>query len=470
MIIEQLVTTSVNPTAKWLPLAIEYWDLASHSWAVIGDIHSNKEQLLELLNQRQAYTGNIIDLPDKVAEVSFAQQQTLVAEEIKQDESDLLDEFDPGTLLVDMLKATGASEQQIAHYADQFELTGLLQQGFRSLSTGETRKLLIALALLQQPKLLLLQDPTEGIDEQTKPRIDEEFRRLTMQGVSIIMLVDRIADIPSWITHGALFEQGKLVIQGALEQLQQSDHWLRLNLQHPPEAIPPTLFSPPDLATGEPIFEIRNGDVSYGEKPVFRNFNWRVSQGENWRIIGPNGSGKSTLLKLVCGDHPQCYANWIRQFGLQRGSGESIWQIKQHIGLVSAEFHLNYRARVSVITVVLSGFFDSIGLYQQVTQHQTNHALDWLAWFQLAHLANEPFHQLSYGQQRLILVARALVKSPSLLILDEPLQGLDESSSQLVLTAINRIMAANISHLLYVSHRDEPMLEARCKVLQLPQQ
>lgn len=469
MIIEQLFTISPSPTKKWQPLVIEYWDLASHCWVVVGGIDSGKEQLMSLLNGNQAYSGSMIELPATIAEVSFAQQQALVEQEIQQDESDLLDQFDPGTLVCEMLKATGASEVNINHYVARFNLTDLLQHGFRSLSTGETRKLLVACALLRQPILLLLHDPLAGIDQQTKSSVLQEIQRSAQQGTQLILLADRLSDIPDWMSHGAIFEHGKLITNDSLARLQQSDCWLQLSLTMPAEAIPPALVTPDKLADSEPIFEIKQGNVSYGDKQIFANFNWRIDKGQHWRIIGPNGSGKSTLLKLVCGDHPQCYSNWIRQFGLQRGSGESIWQIKQHIGLVSAEFHLSYRARTSVIGAVLSGFFDSIGLYQEPSRHQTNHGLAWLAWFQLSHIANEPFHQLSYGQQRLVLIIRALVKSPSLLILDEPLQGLDERSAQLVLTAINRVMAAQVGQLLYVSHRDETMLEAHCQILQLPQ-
>ena len=144
-----------------------------------------------------------------------------------------------------------------------------------------------------------------------------------------------------------------------------------------------------------------------------------------------------------------------------------LWDIKKHIGLVSSEFHLNYRAQVNTITVVVSGFFDSIGVYKEVSDYQTLHALAWLNWFQLGHFANQPFSTLNYGQQRLVLIVRALVKSPHLLILDEPLQGLDDTAAQRVLAAINQIIEAGVSQLLYVSHRDEPGLHARCKILNL---
>ncbi|MBW8190962.1 ATP-binding cassette domain-containing protein [Neiella marina] len=467
MLIQQLTTDRRNQTRGKPPLIIERWDLANVSWAVVGNNDSGKEQLLDILRGDLLYQGSISGATSPVAEVSLGLQQRLVEREIEQDESDLLDEVDPGTRVFDLMLEAGAQPNQVTSIAHQLNLHHLLEQGFRSLSTGETKRLLIARALLAKPSLLLVQDPFDGLDQTSKSLISNLLQQRHADGLQLIVLIDRLLDVPTWLKYGAIFYQGRLVEHGALPEICTRDTWLNLKLAEAPPRIPLALAPSSSLPINEPVFEIRHGKVSYGDKVVFSDLNWRIEQGQHWRVIGPNGSGKSTLLKLISGDHPQCYANQIRQFGFQRGSGESIWQIKQHIGLVSAEFHLNYRARVTTIAVVLSGFFDSIGLYQEPNRHQINLALSWLDWFHLADKAQQPFHQLSYGQQRLVLIIRALIKSPYLLILDEPLQGLDEASSQLVLTAINRMMAAGVGQLLYVSHRDEPQLKPSCQVLEL---
>ncbi|ABU73354.1 molybdenum ABC transporter ATP-binding protein [Vibrio campbellii ATCC BAA-1116] len=175
---------------------------------------------------------------------------------------------------------------------------------------------------------------------------------------------------------------------------------------------------------------------------------------------GPNGCGKSTLLGLIFGDHPQCYSNDIHIFGKKRGSGETIWEIKQHIGMVSSALHLQYRVNCSALEVILSGFYDSIGLYSRPSKKETNVAKEWLAILHMAQHEKTSFKPLEYGQQRLLLIARAIVKQPTLLILDEPYQGLDYLGRVLVKNTLELIAKENLSQLLYVSHYQEDGLDS----------
>ncbi|MDU3078654.1 MAG: molybdate ABC transporter ATP-binding protein ModF, partial [Mixta calida] len=211
----------------------------------------------------------------------------------------------------------------------------------------------------------------------------------------------------------------------------------------------------PQLPPDAPRIVLKNGVVSYNDKPVLHGLNWEVLPGQHWQIIGPNGAGKSTLLSLVTGDHPQGYSNDLTLFGRRRGSGETIWEIKQHIGYVSSSLHLDYRVAISVRNVILSGYFDSIGLYQAVSDRQRTLANGWLALLGMQAQADAPFHSLSWGQQRLVLIARALVKHPTLLILDEPLQGLDPLNRQLVRRFVDVLIAEGQTQLLFVSHHAE---------------
>lgn len=180
---------------------------------------------------------------------------------------------------------------------------------------------------------------------------------------------------------------------------------------------------------------------------------WTIQAGEHWQVTGPNGSGKTCLLNLITGDHPQCYTNDIFVFGMQRGSGESIWQIKRYIGYVSSSLQWEYRVSINVRNVIISGFYDSIGLYQKYTDRERVIAEQWLALLGMSERATEPFNQLSYGDQRLVLIARAMVKHPTLLILDEPCLGLDDLNRQLVLALIEKICAGTETTVLYVNHR-----------------
>ncbi len=183
---------------------------------------------------------------------------------------------------------------------------------------------------------------------------------------------------------------------------------------------------------------------------------WNLRQ--HWQLTGANGSGKTCLLNLITGDHPQCYSNDIFVCGYQRGNGESIWDIKQHIGYVSSALHWDYRVSISCRNVIISGFNDSIGLYAKATDLQIETADRWLELIGLYERAAQPFKQCSYGDQRLLLIARAMVKHPHLLILDEPCFGLDDMNRQLVLALIEKICAGSETTVIYVNHHAQDQI------------
>jgi len=200
---------------------------------------------------------------------------------------------------------------------------------------------------------------------------------------------------------------------------------------------------------------------------IFENLDWTIIPGQHWQLTGPNGSGKTGLLSLITGDHPQCYVNDIHVFGFKRGSGESIWQIKQFIGYVSTALQWEYTVGTSLRNVIISGFYDSIGLYSKYTDKQRNIADKWLEILGLDSRANDSFTQQSYGDQRLLLIARAMVKHPPLLILDEPCLGLDDINRQRVLALIELICARSNSTVLYVNHHAEDRIRGIGNCLQL---
>jgi len=207
--------------------------------------------------------------------------------------------------------------------------------------------------------------------------------------------------------------------------------------------------------------------VRYGEKCVLNRLNWTVKPGEHWKISGPNGSGKSTLLSLVSGDNPQAYANDITLFGIKRGSGESVWDIKKRIGLVSTAFQQDYRVGVTVKIVVISGFFDSIGVYGNYSKKQEEIALEWLEMLHMEKHVDASFRNLSYGEQHLVLLARAMVKQPDLLILDEPCQGLDDINREMVLKLVDHLGNAGTTQILYVTHHPEDSIPCITNSLEL---
>jgi molybdate transport system ATP-binding protein len=321
---------------------------------------------------------------------------------------------------------------------------------------------MLARALATKPEFIVLDNPFVGLDVAHRQSLAQYLQTLA-QRVQMIVTFNREEDIPDWIEHIALFNHGAL--DSTMDRQQWDSHPVINQLKAQSQAHSEQMM---DLIRSHqhnsefqnPIFELKNGKVAYTDKTIFDELNWRIDRGEHWQIKGPNGCGKSTLLGLIFGDHPQCYSNDIHIFGNKRGSGETIWEIKQNIGMVSSALHLQYRVSCSALEVILSGFYDSIGLYQQPSKKEQLVAREWLQMLHMDGLANTSFKQLDYSQQRLLLIARALVKQPALLILDEPYQGLDYLGRRLVKNTLELIAREHLSQLLYVSHYEGDSLDS----------
>jgi molybdate transport system ATP-binding protein len=433
------------------------------SWAFVGANGSGKSSLARVLSgELSPLAGSVSSDFQRPTRLSLEQLQKLVADEWQRNNTDLLSEGeeDTGLTVAEVIQAEMQQPERCTQLARQFGIEQLLTRRFKYLSTGETRKTLLCQALMQQPDLLILDEPFDGLDVASRASLTGTLRSLQHPDFTLVLVLNRFDDIPEYIQQiGVLAEctlthigpRQTILAEALVAQLAHSEQLLGMAL---PEADAPDQL--PSLADDAPRVILRNGVVSYHDRPVIDGLNWQVNAGEHWQIIGPNGAGKSTLLSLVTGDHPQGYSNDLTLFGRRRGSGETIWEIKQHIGYVSSSLHLDYRVSVNVLTVILSGFFDSIGLYQAASDRQKALARQWLALLGMNNaLADAPFHSLSWGQQRLVLIARALVKHPTLLILDEPLQGLDPINRQLVRRFIDVLIGEGRTQLLFVSHHAE---------------
>lgn len=347
-------------------------------------------------------------------------------------------------------------EAQLAQWATRLGIAPLLERFFIKLSTGESRKVLLAPALLSKPDLLILDEPFEGLDQRSVTDWQALLTEL-LDDCCVVLIVNRLSDIPPQATHLAMLAQRELILQGERRQIEQESIYqqLRYAEQSVHAALPEAAQPLQKLPQNQPRFELKNVNVRYGEHQILQNLTWTVEANQNWWIKGPNGAGKSTLLSLLTGDHPQAFANHVVLFGRQRGSGETVWEIKQKIGYVSSQLHLDYRVNCSALDVIISGFFDSIGVYQQVPESLRLKAMEWLARLNLGALAKRPFRTLSWGQQRLLLITRAMVKHPPVLILDEPFQGLDGLNRQLVKQFIEQLVNNSETQLLFVSHQDQ---------------
>ena len=451
------------PLGDHLSLNIEQLCIEQNtSWAIIGSNGSGKSALAALFSGRLPYQqGSISGLIEtNVSTVSFEVQQQLIDREQERDDSDITNQVWPGTPVIELLQEVSDDQPQIQHWVSAFAIEHLLNKGFRKLSTGESRKVILIRALLQTETFLVLDEPFDGLDANSQQALKDTLYAQHNNGRQMLFILNRLDEVPNWISHLGFLHNLKLLTQGE-KQTVLNDETVKafLTFNNHTLALPSTDNCCPKLdAKITSLVTLVNGKVAYSDRLIFDGLNWQINRGEHWAVLGPNGCGKSTLLNLISGDHPQCYANNLTVFGIQRGSGESIWDIKQHIGIISAAMQWNYKASTNVLSAVVSGLFDSIGLYNQVEDHQKALALDWLKQVKLEHKANESLHQLSYGEQRLVLICRAMIKQPALLILDEPCQGLDDPNRQLVLGFIDLLSQQKDTTLLYVTHHSGDLL------------
>jgi len=432
---------------------------AGESWAFVGANASGKSSLARALaGELAAAKGEVVNTFRPVR-LSLEQLQKLVSEEWQRNNTDMLspDEDDTGRTAADIIQEEVRDEARCRQLADTFGITALLDRRFKYLSTGETRKTLLCQALMARPDLLILDEPFDGLDVASRANLAQVLAQLHQQGHTVVLVLNRFDDIPDFIDRVGVLAECELTHVGGREEIlaealvAQLAHSENLQGMALPEADDASAALPPQT----PRVVLRDGVVSYNDRPVLNHLDWTVQAGEHWQIVGPNGAGKSTLLSLITGDHPQGYSNDLTLFGRRRGSGETIWEIKQHIGYVSSSLHLDYRVSSSVRNVILSGYFDSIGIYQAVSDRQQKLAEQWLQRLGMLAMADTPFKSLSWGQQRLVLIARALVKHPALLILDEPLQGLDSINRQLVRRFVDVLIGEGATQLLFVSHHAE---------------
>ena len=359
-----------------------------------------------------------------------------------------------------LLKGVFKDSEQEKKLTELFHLNELTDKYIISLSSGELRKFQLTKALGAGPRVLIMDNPFIGLDAQTRDQLKELLQQLTKEThLLIIMVLSKVDDIPDFITHvipvEGLHILPKITRQEYQKQLQERKYqplaeekrnWI-LNL--PQKDLQKENFYPQD---GQEILKFNNVSIRYGSRTILKDLNWTVHEGEKWALSGENGAGKSTLLSLVCADNPQAYACNIELFGHRRGTGESIWQIKRHIGYVSPEMHRAYLKDLPAIDIVASGLHDSVGLYTRPRPEQKQICLDWMDIFGIKDLADRTFLKLSSGEQRLCLLARAFVKDPELLILDEPLHGLDLKNRALVKEIIDTFCQRPHKTLVMVTH------------------
>lgn len=444
-------------------------------WAIVGANGSGKSSLGRLLCSGLRVTSGKHRTSARSGYVSFEKINEILERERYLDDSDFLDYEDPGTsvaeFILDQSTVEVADRGRLGELASALGFTEILGRGLKYLSTGEMRKVVICKALMQEPELLVLDEPFDGLDAASCTMLRRLISGCAREGITVVLLLNRFSEMLPEITHIAYLKDCRILVSGERDALLQSEALRRFHDFHytlPPNLpeVDPSCAAPP-LPPDTPAVVMREVVVAYGEKIVLNKLTWSVRPREHWKISGPNGSGKSTLLSLISGDNTQAYANDIELFGIKKGSGESVWDIKKRIGLVSTALQQDYRVGVTVKIAVLSGFFDSIGVYGNYSRKQEEIALEWLEMLHLAQHSDLPFRSLSYGEQRLVLVARAMVKQPDLLILDEPCQGLDDVNREMVLKLVDHLGETGKSQILYVTHHTEDHIPCITRSLEL---
>lgn len=454
---------------------------AGERWTIVGPNGSGKSTLAAILaGVRRPYSGAIAwpafdDAPTaSVAHVSFEQAERLLERTRREDLSPVMHgRTDEGVTVAGMIG--DADRETIGDLVNRFGLTPHMQRGIRFLSTGELRKTILVAALARGPRLLVVDDPYDGLDASARRELAAILDEESSAAPTTVIVVGRRREVPLRTTHVVELADGSPRFVGEIAAWREAragaDLWGGSASaagpstgagSHRPGSVAATRVQTgvSDAQTSAPIVRMRGVSVSYRGQPVLRDVSWTVAAGDRWLVTGPNGAGKSTLLSLVTGDNPKAYGQAIDLFGRRRGSGETVDEIRRRIGLVSGDLHLRYPTRTTVEETVLSGFHDTVGLFAPASGHEREVAQAWIARMGLTGRERTRLRGLSFGMRRAVLVARALVKQPPLLIADEPTQGLDDEHSELVLELLDEYAARADGALVFVTH--DPMEIPSC--------
>ncbi|WP_407478667.1 ATP-binding cassette domain-containing protein [Elizabethkingia anophelis] len=433
--------------------------------AIIGPSGSGKSLLAMALKGQILHTGTIeyrknneLTKP-KIAYITSTytlKNKSNVSDFYYQQRFNTSDAEDSATLTDELLKK--GDTESVNKWLDRFQLTHRAQAPLIQLSNGELKKMQLISHLLSNPEILILDKVFTGLDIPSRKELHTVINQLADENVRIILITNH-HNIPECITHFAEMSNGGITEYNSINQLniaetQQTDFNKPL----------PVIKNP---SVDEVLIRMENVTIQYNNNIILNNINWQVNPGECWQIKGHNGAGKSTLLSLINGDNPQAYSQQIYLFGKKRGSGESIWDIKKKIGFVSPELYNFFDRNTTVEQAIGSGFFDTIGLFRKLNEQQTLKVKEWLSFFSLESKATKLLSFLSNGEQRLVLIARALIKDPVMLALDEPCQGLDDSQITTITHLLEQIHQSSNISMLFISHYDSEVPSCVKHILEL---
>lgn len=426
------------------PFARDYAKLKSES----GEVHSFRD-LIAYVSQKYEFTNR-----SHIQNFYFQQRFNSSESEETATVRECLMEVNP--------KVAGPWDMD--NVAKLLRLEALLDKSLLKLSNGETRRLAIALGLMHQPRIYLMDQPMTGLDVKSRAEFGEVLKEIIKNGVQVLLTTSG-NEIPDGITHIA-----KVSKSGLEKTWTKDEYHLSIDDKIKAPAWDWDLLNkllPKDRVLEESPIKLENVTIQYGDKIILKDVNWEVKAGEKWLLRGKNGSGKSTLISLLIGENPQAYSQNFWLFGRKRGTGESIWEVKMPTGFVAPELGRYFPGNQTCRKVILSGLFDTMGLFKKVSLEQEELADKWIELFGLQPLQNTVIQRLSLEHQRWTLLARALIKQPKLLILDEASQGMDEFQRRLFKETVQKVCELSQISLVYVSHYEEDVPEVVDKVMEL---
>ncbi len=444
--------------------------------AILGNAGSGKTLLVKALAGKIHFEGKIFINSDDVTEMHTRIKMVEQRYSFKnlsglndfyyQQRFNSFDAGDAPTVYEELVKASSKDSKPTNNIDYTLAILGIGQlknSPLIQLSSGEHKRFQLVKAMVNPPQVLILDTPYTGLDVFAVEKLNKLLSYISSKGTQII-LIPGTFPIPEFISHVAFIENKKFAFFGNKEEFEPDEFdSSATDLSYNPALLPVSNES----SQFEIIVEMKNIHLNYGTHTIFKGVSWKINEGEKWLLKGHNGSGKSSLLSMITGDHPQAYSNEIYLFGKRRGSGESIWDIKQKTGFISPELHAYFDKNVSCFQAIGSGFFDTIGLFKRLSTKQYNTIHQWLDFLQLSHVSTKPLHSISASLQRMILLARALVKNPPLLVLDEPCQGLDQKQNEQFVSLIDTICSGTNKTLIYVSHDERNVPSCIEKVFQL---
>lgn len=481
------------------------------AWLITGPNGGGKADFIYALAEKFSFVPNDFEaeyfncFQKNVAIVSLEEAASLIEEERNRDESEYMDKEDIGrtgrAYISEVLGGSSKKNAALPKIAWRLEtmaevklcgIEKILDRGLRYMSTGEIRRTLLCRALLSGCKLLILSDPFAGLDVESRKILFEFFTTIVSKQhlnsensfPNIILCMERFHEIPDTINKVLEFKENKISFCGSkndyenmlekakIEKTKNRENEKKVFLTELEKIMNESKVLSEKINCVEvpkSLIKFDKVNVGWEDHKVLVNLEWEVKKGEHYLVRGPNGSGKTTIMELITGDNMQVFREPIYLFGNRRGTGESIWDIKRHLGIVSYRLHVEYRmvGGTSLQNVLISGFHDSIGLYEFPTDYEIAVAKAWLKLAGFTGREQETFANLSYGEQRAILILRAAVKSPRVLILDEPCHGLDENYREKILDLLETIAETGTTTLLHVTHDPTEVLTCEKHILEL---